>query len=220
MSLNEDFLPDAEPASQRAVSAPLFPLPSVFLFPGTVIPLHVFEPRYRQMIEDSLDGPGRIVIGTVLEDWHDKLEGAPPVHPIAGLGEIARHERLPDGRFVILLAGLARTRIQELESDRLYRRVSAVPLAEIEVPDALQDGLRSRLREAVLARSPDLVDLPEDMPLGHLTDLLLLRLQLPQSKMQDLYSELSIADRAEAAIREHAKRLPPPRRSPGIDSEE
>jgi hypothetical protein len=47
--------------------APVFPLPGVFLFPGQIMPLHVFEPRYRQMIEDSLDGPGRLVIGTVLE---------------------------------------------------------------------------------------------------------------------------------------------------------
>ena len=48
--------------------APLFPLPNVFLFPGCVMPLHVFEPRYRQMVEDLLDGPGQVVMGTLEQD--------------------------------------------------------------------------------------------------------------------------------------------------------
>jgi len=204
--------PADEPTN--SVLAPLFPLPNLFLFPGTVMPLHIFEPRYRQMIEDSLDGPGRIVIGTILADHHDEISGNPPVHDIAGLGEIARHERLPDGRFVIMLVGLARVRIREVDSDRLYRRVEASPLLEIAVEDGDEERLRDELIEAVLARTPDLREhaekLPDDMPIGHLTDLLLLRMQLPQNAMQMLYSQLVVADRARSALQEHARRPLPP----------
>src|SRR5882672_2663150 len=152
---------------------PMFPLPNVFLFPGTLMPLHIFEPRYRQMIEDSLDGPGRLVVATVLEAHHDECAGAPPVHHVAGLGEIARHERLPDGRFLIVLAGLARVLIREVPSDRLYRKVEAIPLREVEAGKGREAGLRARLERAVLARCTDLHNLPGDMPLGQLTDFLL-----------------------------------------------
>jgi len=216
VSGEENSVPDAWPAPETqvdgALRVPLFPLPNLFLFPGTVMSLHIFEPRYRQMVEDSLDGPGRLVIASVLEEWRDRLEGAPPVHRVAGLGEIARHERLPDGRFVILVAGLARARIQEIDSSHPYRLVEAIPLQEAPIPQTEEGSTRARLREAVLARTEELQDLPEDIPLGHLTDLLLLRLQLPQSSMQDLYSRLAVSERAEMALREHSRRLLPPRK--------
>src|SRR4029450_1163194 len=94
----------------KGAVTPLFPLPNVFLFPGTRMPLHVFEPRYRQMVLDLLDTRGRIVMGTVLESHMHELAAAPPVLPIAGLGEIFHHERLPDGRLYIWLAGVAAAR--------------------------------------------------------------------------------------------------------------
>jgi ATP-dependent Lon protease len=208
---------DASGGSPAGRIVPMFPLPNVFLFPGTLMPLHIFEQRYRQMIEDSLDGPGRIVIATVLEAHHDECAGAPPVHHIAGLGEIARHERLPDGRFLIVLAGLARVLIREVPSDRLYRKAEAIPLREIEVGKARQAGLRKRLESAVLARCTDLLNLPGDMPLGQLTDFLLVRLQLPQSPMQDLYSCMQVEDRARRALAEHERRPLSPPQAPASD---
>jgi Lon protease-like protein len=107
--VEEEPLPQSWPPSPGPVHvAPVFPLPGVFLFPLQILPLHIFEPRYRKMIEDSLDGPGRIVLATVPENHAGELDGAPPVLPIAGLGEIARHQRLPDGRFLVWLAAHAR----------------------------------------------------------------------------------------------------------------
>lgn len=194
----------SEPSPGRIV--PMFPLPNVFLFPGTLMPLHVFEKRYRQMIEDSLDGPGRIVMSTVLEGHHDELSGVPPVHHIAGLGEIARHERLDDGRFLIVLAGLARVLIREVPSDRLYRKVEAIPLREISCTKKCEKTLRSQLSQAVLARCTDLRNLPDDMPLGQLADFLLVRLQLPQTPMQEIYSCMNVEDRARRALAEHERR--------------
>ncbi len=87
---------------------PIFPLPSTVLFPGLPLPLHVFEPRYRGMVEDAL--AGERVIGMVLlkPGWESDYEGAPPVFPIGCLGRIDHAEPLPDGRFNILLTGRAR----------------------------------------------------------------------------------------------------------------
>src|SRR5262245_23824108 len=115
------------PLPHRVV--PLFPLPGLFLFPGTALPLHIFEPRYRQMVEDLLDTSGRLVLGTVMPGHEKEVMGAPPVHVIAGLGEIARHQRLNDGRFVIFVIGLTRVRLSEVDSDRPYRKVEVAPLA-------------------------------------------------------------------------------------------
>ena len=209
---DEDEVPAGWPPVEDVTSkvVPLFPLRNLFLFPGTVVPLHIFEPRYRQMIEDSLDGPGRLVIGTIVEEDEEggteSTNGAPAVHSVAGLGEIARHERMPDGRFVIMLVGLTRVRVRETTSNRLYRQVEIEPLEEVPVPEAEVEGLRAELFEAVKARTPELQELPGEMPVGHLTDLLLLRMQLPQSAMQPLYCELVIADRARRALEEHHRR--------------
>jgi Lon protease-like protein len=186
------------------MSVPLFPLPGLFLFPGTALPLHVFEPRYRQMVEDLLDTSGRLVLGTVMPGHEKEVMKTPPVHCIAGLGEIARHQRLPDGRFVIFVIGLTRVRLSEVESNRLYRKVDVAPLAERPVPPSEADALRRDLTAAVRARSPS-VTLPPDVPLGQLTDLLLLHLRLDVTTMIDLYSRLDVAERARGALDQHAK---------------
>ena len=122
----EQHDPSAETPGPRC-TAPLFPLPNFFLFPRSITPLHIFEPRYRQMIEDLLDGNGRLVMGTVKEEHLEELACSPPVHPVACLGEIVRHERLPDGRFLIWLLGVARVRVREVHSIRLYRCVACEP---------------------------------------------------------------------------------------------
>jgi len=196
---------------------PLFPLPNVFLFPGCVMPLHIFEPRYRKMIEDQLDGPGQIVMGTVQEDRADELERAAPVRAIAGLGEICRHERLPDGRFLIWLFGLSRVRIREVPSDRPYRRVRVEPLAEIAPAKASEVDLRERLRNAILARCDEATTLPDGIPISCLADLLLQRLSLRQREMEGLYEELDVEARAESALAYHSRRphvrRPKPRKS-------
>src|SRR5262245_65679446 len=102
-----DAVPDAWPPPPAVTRVlPVFPLPGVWLFPHVVLPLHIFEPRYRQMVEESLDGPGRIVLATVEPGQEGQLAGAPLFHPLAGMGVIRHHEKQPDGRFNILLLGL------------------------------------------------------------------------------------------------------------------
>lgn len=181
----------------------MFPLPGVFLYPNAVLPLHVFEPRYRQMVEDVLDGPGRIVLATVLPGELESPTPAPKVLPVGGLGEIVRHEKLPDGRFLLWLLGLARVRLQELPSQRLYRQVLCAPFDETTPMPAEASMLQAQLRAATEARLGRKLPLPGDTPTGMLTDLLIQTLQAPPDLLAGLYGEPSVAARAARALQLH-----------------
>ncbi|MCB9682929.1 MAG: LON peptidase substrate-binding domain-containing protein [Alphaproteobacteria bacterium] len=82
---------------------PLFPLPGVVLLPGELLPLHVFEPRYRALVRHVLDGDGRLGIATLQPGFEATYDGAPPLYPEVGVGRILRHQALPDGRSNVLV---------------------------------------------------------------------------------------------------------------------
>lgn len=108
---------------------PIFPLPGVHLFPHALLPLHIFEPRYRQLLADCLAGEKRMLIGTLTGER--VTERTPPIEAVCGLGEIVAHDPTPDGRSNILLRGVQRCRIvDELPSERLYRVVRVETLHE------------------------------------------------------------------------------------------
>ena len=87
--------------------APLFPLPNVVLFPHATLPLHIFEPRYRQMTADALRGEQLIAMSLLKSVVQDASDSATPaIHPIVGLGQIIAHERLEDGRYMLILKGV------------------------------------------------------------------------------------------------------------------
>jgi hypothetical protein len=124
---------------------PLFPLSSVVLFPGVQTPLHIFEPRYRQMTEHALAGSRRIGMVAVRPEAVEAMAGNPPVFGVGCEGRITDTKRLPDGRFNILLLGTQRFRILRESppvAERLYR------VAEIE---RLEDPFDSASRPRVLA---------------------------------------------------------------------
>lgn len=129
----------------------MFPLPSTVLFPGTVLPLHVFEPRYRDMVSDALAGDGSMAI--VLERTGVDERGLPLVHTVAGGGRIIHAERLADGRFNILLQGLSRVRLlDELPLDRRYRRFRADVIAAPTEPELKEAHAElAKLQSCVLA---------------------------------------------------------------------
>lgn len=119
---------------------PLFPLPNVVFFPGTKLPLHIFEPRYRKMLADVHEGEG--LLSVVLLDRSRKLEPEeakkPPVYNIAGLGRLTRVEQLPNGFYNIDLFGLSRVRIlEELQTDKPYR-VARVEMVREHTSDITQ----------------------------------------------------------------------------------
>jgi Lon protease-like protein len=113
------------------IQIPIFPLPDVVLFPHTLLPLHIFEPRYRQMVRDCLAGDKRLAMALLRPGWENDYYGRPPVYPIAGAGEIIQHEALQDGRFNILLRGTMRIGITaEMPADKPYRLARARPLPD------------------------------------------------------------------------------------------
>jgi Lon protease-like protein len=122
---------------------PLFPLSNVVLFPGVQTPLHVFEPRYRQLTQHALAGERRIGMVAVRPEHADALAGDPPLFEVGCEGRITESKQLPDGRFHILLHGAQRFRItgeRPREPGRLYR------LAEIErLEDAFDEAERPRV---------------------------------------------------------------------------
>ena len=126
-------------------SIPIFPLPNVVLFPNVFLPLHIFEPRYRQMVEESLKGD-RIIGMVLLRPGHEaEYEGAPPVYSTGCSGLITHCERLDDGRFNLVLRGIEKFSIRGEDAPapgRLYRSAVISPLE-----DALRDGDRDELRQ-------------------------------------------------------------------------
>ncbi len=135
---------------------PLFPLPSVVLFPGVFLPLHIFEPRYRAMVADAL-ATDRLIGMTLLRNgWQDDYDGQPPVYAVGCVGLITHSEKLPDGRYNIILRGLDRFRIVDEDHSRSYRRARTETVSDPVLTDADRDLLR-RYRERLETRlsTPD-----------------------------------------------------------------
>jgi hypothetical protein len=136
------------------VEIPIFPLSTVVLLPGVQTPLHLFEPRYRQMAEHALAGERRIGMVVVPPEHVDTMPGDPPVYPIGCAGIVAQSRRLPDGRYDIMLAGTERFRIErepERPPERLYR-VAEVELLDDPFPEEARErvaGLREVIVELV-----------------------------------------------------------------------
>jgi Lon protease-like protein len=140
---------------------PVFPLPNVVLFPNVFLPLHIFEPRYRVMVDAALNGDR--IIGMVLlrPGWEGDYEGRPPVYPIGCAGVITHAERLADGRFNIVLRGMEKFRIAS-EDDGLPYRVATV----VGVPEPFSESVRQEMRDERRRLETLLVPQPE----GHLRD--------------------------------------------------
>ncbi len=109
---------------------PIFPLPNVVLFPNVFLPLHIFEPRYREMVADALATDRLIGMSLLRPGWERDYEGRPPIYPIGCSGVVTHADRLADGRYNIVLRGLDRFRILEEDAERSYRRAFIEPLPE------------------------------------------------------------------------------------------
>jgi len=101
---------------------PIFPLPNVVLFPQVMLPLHIFEPRYRQMVRDAeTQRPSLIGMTLLRGNWQEQYEGTPDIFPIGCAGEMVRVNPLPDGRFNIMLQGVREFSIIEESATKSYR---------------------------------------------------------------------------------------------------
>ncbi len=106
---------------------PIFPLPTVVFFPKTYLPLHIFEPRYREMIQDA-SAEGQCIGMALLKDgWEDQYENEPPIYSIGCVGRIISSHKLSDGRYNIVLQGLQRCTYQEQTVMTKYRQARMTP---------------------------------------------------------------------------------------------
>ena len=143
---------------------PIFPLPNVVFFPHTLLPLHIFEPRYRQMLADCLAGDRRLAVVLLRPGWEAEYYGRPAVYSVAGTGEIVASERIPDGRSNILLKGLGRIMIEgEVPSPKPYRIARASWLDEV-YPSGGEDELESQVDHLRRLCGDLLGALPEPVP--------------------------------------------------------
>lgn len=171
---------------------PLFPLSDLILFPGQVIPLHVFEPRYRQMTQDLLDNSGEIILGTVLGEDREKLEKVAPVQPIAGLGRVQRYQALEDGRFLIMVLGERRVKIEPVDRGKIYPEARFEVFEETDsyISDTELDHLQSALKKI-----ESQIDLPEETSPDQLVDLLIMISKIDPKDKYKIFQMTSVSDR-------------------------
>lgn len=219
-------IPDDQDLRDFDGTVRLFPLPKVVLFPYNILPLHIFEPRYRQMTEDALSGNKLIAIVQVRSPIEWLPSGEPALEEVACLGRILQHERLPDGRFNFLLLGRKRVRlIREIESDKLYR-IAQVQILD-ETPTATTDdrqrielnGIFRSLIQQAGSPDPDLsAMLDSDPSLDVLTDIVAHALGLPPAIKQAFLADPHAESRAQgllAILRQVASASTPPQGTPG-----
>lgn len=186
----------------------LFPLPDVVLLPNAVLPLHIFEHRYRQMTEDALAGDRLVTI--VKANPPPPHQGVPVLEEYACVGRILQYERLADGKFNVLLLGLRRVRlVREVPSGKMYRAAQAEVVADLVEDGPAVEEDRRRLLE--LFRSfmaphggvhPDLDEvISAPLPAGALTDILAHALPLPAEMKQHLLAERQVEIRLDTLNR-------------------
>ena len=182
---------------------PIFPLQDVVLFPSSSVPLHIFEPRYRAMVADALEGDS--IIGMVLlQPGHEaEYEGRPPVYAVGCAGVIIAAERLSDGRYNIVLGGLVKFRVLSEDTSRPYRlaEVEALPEAVEESDRPLLAQRRRELEETLLSVLPELQLPPPDLSDEEVIDGLSQGLRLEPAHRQELLEADGPVERASRLIR-------------------
>jgi len=192
-------------------TARLFPLPNLVFFPHVMQPLHIFEPRYRQMTADALAGDRLIALVLPKPDWEADYAGKTAIHAVGAIGTIVSDQKIDDGRYNILLKGLSRIRIhEEIAHDTLYRTARVERLLEAPLAGAaLEKKWRRKLAElvptwfagqhAVLEQFRNL--LSSDLPLGPLCDILAFALPLDIEVKQTLLEEVDVEKRLTRLLR-------------------
>jgi len=169
--------------------APLFPLPDGSLIPGELLPLRIFEPRYRAMMEAVREGEGIIAIATLLPGWELDYHGNPSIARVVGVGRVVRDQLNDDGTSDIVLHGLARGSIGEELQNSPFRRASvrlhtdggdAHPAEAFRLGRHLLQGLAQRAQD----HSPLVYDVTCALNVGKLTDRIAGALELrPQTRV-------------------------------------
>ena len=195
----------------------LFPLPNLVLFPHVIQALHIFEPRYCDMLTEALESDHLITMALLVPGWESQFQGKPNLGNTVCIGRIISHTPTDDGRHNILMAGLQRARIiEELDVDTSFRQAKVELIADI-VPEefkAASDEHRKTLLKVFrsmipqdAANSKTFADLlTQQLPLGILTDIIAYAVNLPITVKQLLLGEANVQIRFETLL-EHLQPL-------------
>lgn len=190
----------------------LFPLPNLVLFPHVVQPLHIFEPRYCDMLRDAMDSDRLIAMALLEKGWENQYQCRPPIGTTVCVGKVVSHTPTEDGRHNILLVGLKRAKIvRELDSDMSFRSAE-VELREDVYPEdnvggredliaKLQELFGQFVPEGLAAQSSFQQLVGKQLPLGILTDTITFALNLPLAIKQQLLAEDNVDIRCRILIR-------------------
>lgn len=156
-------MPSDSSSSQEApfpipAVVPVFPLPNVVLFPHTYLPLHIFEPRYREMVHDASSRDQCIGMALLKDGWEDAYEESPPMFEQGVVGRMVSVKKMPDGRYNIILQGLRRCLYEEHDVSTSYRQatISLLPEDSSETLDsALLVHLAGAAKEYLLLQKAD-----------------------------------------------------------------
>ena len=186
-------------------AVPVFPLPGTVLLPRTFISLHVFEPRYRVMMEYCIEGPRLLAIAMLDDRQVPDAHQRPAIYPVAGIGALRRAARLPDGRYNLVLEGIARVDLSdELPPEQVFRRARATLLEDVGAGANLQRetaSLRALALRALSQSSPDnkelITSISEVAESGALADLVAAALVEDAKDRQRVLAAADIPHRVE-----------------------
>ena len=192
---------------------PLFPLSTVVFFPNTLLPLHIFEPRYKHMVSNVIKSERIIGMALLKPGWEANYYGNPEVFDVVGMGRIVSSESFKDGRMNIVLYGLKRVKIVEITKDVPYR------LARVEIMENTRctsdEIYRSKIEELITKwnfaldekQKAHRININTRLPLESLTDALATLIFSNVFDKQSLLAEPSVERRAEVIIRDLQTRL-------------
>jgi uncharacterized protein len=194
-------------SSETVSIIPVFPLPNVVLFSKVQLPLHIFEPRYRQMVRDAMSGERLIGMALLKGDWQKEYYGNPGIFPVGCVGKIVGHTPFADGRCNILLQGVNEYEIEEEILNLTSYRQAKVRLRNDPTP--LKEEVRARLKKEILGLVRQLIE-PESPLLRFLSDaavdpttwlnLCCFSMNLAPMEKQTLLEAESLEDRAARLI--------------------
>ncbi len=181
----------------------LFPLPNLVLFPHVVQPLHIFEPRYCDMLMDALASDRLIAMALLEQGWENSYQACPAIRRACCIGKILSHTPTEDQRHNILLVGVKRARIvTELEPMRSFRQAEVQVLedhypedeAELrpDLIDRLQELFQHFVPEGLAAQESFKQLMGKQLPLGILTDTIAYALPLPLAIKHQLLAEANV----------------------------
>ena len=191
---------------KEIIHAPIFPLPTVTLFPETTAAFHIFEPRYKDMIESVLEGDGLLAMAVLKPGYEEDYYGTPEIHPIGVLGRIQSFERLENGNINIVLEGLYRVGFGEMIQDNPYRVGQMQALPEKDTDNELREEREDLLMRLhfLVEQSPDSLDfspiLREEESIISVVNLVARTLPLKNSERYQLLSMDTIRERTDRVL--------------------